>query len=60
MLYPLSYTRGLHEPALALVAPTLAQLAMHAGKIGRGGPIRTGDRLLPKQERYQTALRPVH
>src|SRR5580765_5855480 len=25
---------------------------------GRGGPIRTGDLLLPKQVRYQAALRP--
>ena len=25
---------------------------------GRGGRIRTGDPLLPKQMRYQTALRP--
>jgi hypothetical protein len=27
-------------------------------KDGRGGQIRTGDPLLPKQMRYQTALRP--
>ncbi len=27
-------------------------------KIGRGGEIRTPDILLPKQARYQTALRP--
>ena len=27
-------------------------------KIGRGGGIRTPDPLLPKQMRYQTALRP--
>tara|TARA_Y100001935_G_scaffold149309_1_gene123292 strand:+ start:2228 stop:2557 length:330 start_codon:yes stop_codon:yes gene_type:complete len=27
-------------------------------KIGRGGRIRTADPLLPKQMRYQTALRP--
>ena len=28
------------------------------GDIGRGAQIRTGDPLLPKQVRYQTALRP--
>jgi hypothetical protein len=28
-------------------------------KIGRGGGIRTPDILLPKQTRYQAALRPV-
>ena len=27
-------------------------------KVGRGGGIRTPDPLLPKQMRYQTALRP--
>jgi hypothetical protein len=29
------------------------------GFLGRGGPIRTGDPLLPKQMRYQTAPRPA-
>ena len=31
----------------------------HKELSGRGGPIRTGDHLLPKQVRYQAALRPV-
>ena len=32
--------------------------AKTVGDIGRGAQIRTGDPLLPKQVRYQTALRP--
>ena len=34
------------------------ETAETVGDIGRGAQIRTGDPLLPKQVRYQTALRP--
>ena len=39
-----------------IASPAASQVV---NSIGRGGQIRTGDHLLPKQVRYRTALRPA-
>ena len=38
----------------------LPDIAFNTFNVGRGGEIRTPDPLLPKQMRYQAALRPEH
>jgi hypothetical protein len=61
-LYPLSYRQlPCAVPPGRLVEPTFWSGSTHAlaADFYRGAQTRTGDPLLPKQVRYQTALRPV-
>jgi hypothetical protein len=49
---------GKHSHSLQCIFRRDARVRWMFGSIGRGGGIRTPDPLLPKQMRYQTALRP--
>ena len=57
MTVTISSTLGILEKADAW-AQTEISLVLSIIYVGRGGGIRTPDPLLPKQMRYQTALRP--